>query len=191
MATSPFNACSERASLRHLFFSFIILTIALAVLFSNASAGKAKIKKGSTPPDVEWTTVAGEHLSWDQLRGEGPLVVFFWATWCKVCKKSIPRLNELAHKYDSYTDPPAWASISLGEPPEKVEKAAVELNLPAPWIADPEEKNGKILGINYVPTICLLDRDGAVAYWGKSDLKKLDQLLKKLAGEPIAKEESP
>ncbi len=156
----------------------------------TVEAETKKIREGEAPPAVDWVSVAGDTLTWDGLREERPLVVVFWATWCTVCKKEWPKLQELFLLFADSPRAPAWASISLGEPVSEVARVAGERNVPGKLIADPTEKNGKYLGIRYIPTILVLDRDGLVAYCGKSDTKKLDRLLKKLTSESEKEETS-
>jgi thiol-disulfide isomerase/thioredoxin len=115
----------------------------------------------------------------------------FWATWCKACKKEWPKLQEISTRYAEGDQRPTWASVSLGEPADRVAKVAEERNLPGMVLYDPKERNGKSLGIDFVPTVCILDSRGRVAYNGPPKIKTIDKLLAKLTSEPKTEEEQP
>ena len=169
----------------------VVATLAVCVVLATATSAPAKGEYptiGEPPPAMEWTSVSGETLSWDALREDRPLVMVFWATWCKVCRKDWPKLIELEQKYSEAPVAPAWAAVSLGEDADRVASVAKERELPGWIIADPDEENGRALGIEFVPLVCILDGDGRVAYIGDPKMKDLDRVLKKLTS---AKESSP
>jgi len=175
------NSIFEHPSLRRLAALFLFLGI-LAFVTGLASppvadAGKAKFKVGHKPPDLTWTSVSGEAMSWDELRQDRPLVMVFWATWCTVCKKDWPKLKKIAAKYEEMPLAPVWAAVSLGEKPDRVEKVARERELPGWIIADPKEANGEALGIEFVPLVCILDANGVVSYLGEPKIGTIDKLL--------------
>ena len=172
-------------------FLTIIVVSAILVLGTGDWARAGTPKKGKLPPPMQWTTVDGESLTWESLRGDRPLVMVFWATWCTVCKKHWPELQKLVTKYADAPSAPAWASVSLGEDAKRVADVAAKRKLPGWIIADPDEVNGKALGIEFVPTICILDSEGRVAYFGDPKVKIVDRLLKTLTSTSSSPGASP
>jgi len=153
-------------------------------LAGPALAGKLKLKVGEAPPPLTWTTLEEESLDWDELRQDRPLVMVFWATWCMSCKKEWPHLIELIEEFEESPLPPVWASASLGESADKVAKTVAKRELPGIALVDPKEKNGKALGIDFIPTVCVLDTEGNVAYVGNPKIKKLREILASLTSPP-------
>lgn len=157
-----------------------VLILSILIALHSADAEQSRLHIGDPPPDLEWTTVDGDTLSWDSLREGRPLVMVFWATWCAVCKKDWPKLIELADRYAESPQAPAWAAVSIGEEPDNVAKVAKERHLPGWIIVDPREDNSDALGIEFIPTVCVLDTGGRLAYMGAPTVSKLDRLLEEL-----------
>ena len=52
---------------------------------------------GESAPTLSGTTLRGEHLTLDALRGH-VVVVDFWASWCEPCRRSFPTLEALSQR---------------------------------------------------------------------------------------------
>lgn len=50
---------------------------------------------GQPIPPFDLELLEGGRLSSEELRGQGPVVVNFWATWCGPCVREIPSLQKL------------------------------------------------------------------------------------------------
>lgn len=55
--------------------------------------------KGKTIPSFEYSSLAGENISSEHLKGKAT-VIAVWATWCGDCIREIPELNQLVEKYN-------------------------------------------------------------------------------------------
>jgi cytochrome c biogenesis protein CcmG, thiol:disulfide interchange protein DsbE len=54
---------------------------------------------GATAPDFNLKAPDGSRVQLSELLKKGPVVLDFWATWCKPCIKGMPELNEIFEKY--------------------------------------------------------------------------------------------
>jgi thiol-disulfide isomerase/thioredoxin len=68
------------------------LLFALALGLDLPSAAAAT----DLPPDWTLESTGGEKVSFHEQLARGPVVVSFWATWCKPCLKELPHLDRLA-----------------------------------------------------------------------------------------------
>ncbi len=70
------------------------MTAALAaLLFWTTPAGAA------TAPDFNLWDTKGKRANLKALLEKGPVLLDFWATYCKPCLKAMPKLEEIHNKY--------------------------------------------------------------------------------------------
>ncbi len=71
---------------------------------------------------VDWTleSTDGQKVNFQEQIAQGPVVVSFWATWCKPCLKELPHLNRLAGQYK---DQVSILAVSV-DAPKSVAKVA-------------------------------------------------------------------
>jgi cytochrome c biogenesis protein CcmG, thiol:disulfide interchange protein DsbE len=71
------------------FLSFIIL------LLVNYSFSQDSIKKGYKLPSVNIKTIEGNSFNTANINNNGkPIILSFWATWCKPCIKELTAISE-------------------------------------------------------------------------------------------------
>ena len=56
-------------------------------------------------PDTPRQTLAGKTVSLPEMSQEKPLLIYFWATWCGVCKYTTPSVNQLLTARVNVLDP--------------------------------------------------------------------------------------
>lgn len=74
----------------------VLLLLALTVgSGSGLLAGERNLKAA----DFSLKDLKGDMIQLSQLYGKGPIVINFWATWCKPCVKELPHLNQIFLDY--------------------------------------------------------------------------------------------
>jgi len=80
----------------------LILTAALALCFTTAFAQKTALKNLGKLPDITLKDVNGQPFSTKKITNNGkPVIITFWATWCKPCIKEHDAINNV---YDDWMD---------------------------------------------------------------------------------------
>ncbi len=117
---------------------------------------------GKQMPDFRFINYAnGKAMSLKEcLAGKKYLLLDFWASWCKPCRKEIPNILKLYKKY--HTEGFEVVSISADTSEAAWKKALDEEKLP--WYNDRDGQQGicTLYKVQYYPTIYLIDADGKV-----------------------------
>jgi len=126
-------------------------------------------------------TVDGKALAWPSLRGE-VVVVTFWASWCKPCRREMPALDALHREMAGRGG--RVVAVSIDEDPANVRRFARSLGLGLPIYRDGPDGLARTLDLEAIPTTFVLDRAGAVALRttgaGKADLEKVTAVTRRL-----------
>ncbi|MFC2151060.1 peroxiredoxin family protein [Bacteroidota bacterium] len=161
----------------------------LIVLFTisliSAKLYSQNFKVGDKAPDIIQNLVTGEEFQLSELKGK-MVLIDFWASWCKPCRKENPHIVEVYNKYKdaSFKNGEGFTvlSVSLDFKQEMWEKAIEADQLEWPYhVGDLKGwKNSAALQYNVksIPISYLIDGDGIIV---GVDLRgdDLDSKLKK------------
>lgn len=135
--------------------SFAVVFILLLAYFWFSASGLKAV------PDLELTTITGEKITLESLRGR-PLLITFWATSCSGCIREIPHLIEIYKKYS----PQGLKIIAISMPydrPDFVMRMAKQKALPYTVAMDINKQAVKAFGdVQLTPTTFLIDTNGII-----------------------------
>lgn len=160
--------------------------LGLLLCFSS----RAAITAGDMPPDALGTTQKGQVVTVSSLHGK-VVVISFWATWCGYCMKEMPVLANLQALATERHLPLQVVSIDYKESRQTFVRASRALssklpNLLLTW--DRDGDMGKPYGVEGIPVMVMLHRDGSVAHvhigYGEDMLDSLVAEINGLLNEP-------
>ncbi len=112
--------------------------------------------KGMAPP-LTGMQLDGASFSLER-RPPGPLLVYFWATWCPVCKLTSGQVEALAR--DAQVITVAMQSGGAAE----VSKHLLERELRFPVIVDARGEISRTWGVEAVPTLYVVDTENRIRH---------------------------
>jgi peroxiredoxin len=129
----------------------------------GGSGGQVTELDGKPAPDFHLAALDGRTVSPADFRGK-KLVLSFWASWCGPCRMELPALAKFyqqTHKSDADYE---IVSISVDDERAAAETAATELKVPFAVLLDPNSKTLQKYGVDAIPALFVIDKDGKVIH---------------------------
>ena len=161
----------------------LILTIAVIGICTTLS-----LSQNRTLPSVEVKTLDGKNINIQEIENSvKPIVISFWATWCKPCKKE---LNAIAEVYEDWQDETGVKLIAISiDDTRSMSRVAPYVNA-SDWDYEVYlDSNGDLkraMGVSTVPHTFLLNSKNKIVWQHKGYVDgDEDELLEQI--EKIAK----
>lgn len=139
------------------------------------------IEVGQPAPHFTLRDLSGHTVTLKSCLGQTVVLLDFWATWCGPCRMAMPGLQELAHKFQDRGL--EILSVNLGDPANRVRQFMDFRNYTFHVLLDQNGKVGNKYGVQALPTLVLVDKQGIVRWirvgYSAND-KDLKQLIAKL-----------
>lgn len=169
----------------------IILTLTLFVGFTSFTQEEATRKE---LPSINIKTLDGQTFNTRDINNDGkPILISFWALWCKPCKKEMDAYNENYEDWQEETGVKIYAvSIDDARSTAKVlpfvNGKAWEMEV----LLDPNGDFKRAMNVNMIPHTFLLDGNGNIVYQHTSYYEGLEEeIYEKVqlvaAGEEVTK----
>jgi peroxiredoxin len=131
----------------------------------------------SKAPDFVLEDLNGQEFKLSNRRGH-PVLIVFSTTWCTYCRERIPYLKEI---YKNYTNRGLeMINIDIQESHERVSRFASDYQLPYNVLLDADGAVSRTYGVQGVPTIILVDKDGKIVC---RDCRILQDILATMLGK--------
>lgn len=113
-------------------------------------------------PDFKLPNMAREDVSLASLLGKGPIIIDFWADYCKPCKEAMPALSTLAEKYEDLTV--VMISIDAPKAQSRAKAYLKSKNFKFINLFDADKSLAKQLNVVNPPHSFILDNTGKIVY---------------------------
>lgn len=153
----------------------------LCALALVAGLGCSGEPRGSTAPQFRLESLDGDILGPSDFEGR-VVVVDFWATWCQPCHAQAAVLRGLHEEMKEREI--QFLAVDLGEAEPTVRSFVQRNPVPYPVLLDPERSLSAELGIQSLPTLMILDREGRTTYFAPGVIPedRLRDLIAEAAG---------
>ena len=136
---------------------------------------------GDAVPAFSGKLIDGKQTSLAQLcKGKKYVLIDFWASWCKPCRKEIPNIKAIydKHKANGFE----IVSVSIDENEGQWRKAVEKEALVWPNLRDTDKSIAKKYHVSSVPTMFIVDGQGRLVaenLRGEQLAAKIDELMTK------------
>jgi thiol-disulfide isomerase/thioredoxin len=162
----------------------VIIFLALTSFISDS---------GRPLPKVDVKTLDGRVVSTSTFQNDGkPIIISFWATWCKPC---IKELNTISEVYEDWQDETGVKLIAVSVDNSRTSGGVLPLVNGSDWEYEVYlDENGdfkRAMGVNVVPHTFLLNGKGEIvwehtSFTEGSELELIELVRKVAAGEDIS-----
>ena len=168
----------------------IILSLALLV---GGFVMAQETKQGNKLPSVNIKTLEGGTFNTKDISNDGkPIIISFWALWCKPCKKELDAYND---NYEDWQEETGVKIIAISIDDARSTAKVMPFVNGKDWdfdvLLDPNGDFKRAMSVNMVPHTFILDGDGNIVYQHTSYYEGLEdeifELVEKVAaGEDIS-----
>jgi thiol-disulfide isomerase/thioredoxin len=148
--------------------------------------------QNSELPSVDIQTVYGEMFNTNEIENDGnPIILSFWATWCKPCIKELNTINEVYYDWQDETGVKLVAvSIDNARSSSKVLPMVNGKGWDYEVYLDPNGDFKRAMGVNMIPHTFLLNGNGEVVWQHTSfsegsEIELIEKVRKVANGESI------
>lgn len=138
-----------------------ILTLLLLVpiVFTFADEGTM-----ANAPSFQLEDVDGNMVNLDSLLEKGPVLMSFWALWCKMCIKELDALRPYAAEFDSLNITLLAISQDKTRSVPKVKPFATSHKWTYQVVLDPENMMRELYNVQAMPTFFIIDQNKKITF---------------------------
>ena len=136
--------------------------LVLTMVLAGAAYAGPDLERGLAP-NFSARAVDGSRVDLAKVLAKGPVVLDFWATWCRPCEHSLPAAQALHVRLRERGVSVIGVSIDGPRNWARVRPFSAKLGLTFPIVIDEDGALARRFQITGVPTTVLIAADGRVA----------------------------
>jgi len=121
-------------------------------------------------PDFTLTRLDGGTITLSDYRGDKPVILDFWTSWCPNCQRDMPKL---ARWYEKYKDQVEVIGVNLRESNAVAQRFVNSRGIGFPIAMDPGSVANQF-AIRFTNTHVLIDKEGSIVRVIPGDMKERD-----------------
>jgi cytochrome c biogenesis protein CcmG, thiol:disulfide interchange protein DsbE len=158
----------------------------IIILFTAAVCTQAQsLQSGKTAPQFRLQDIDKNTVELNKVTGKGPVLISFWATWCKPCVEEMAEYTLIYNEYKEQGFDMLAVSVDNEKTIAKVKPYVKSKQYPFTVLLDTNGEAARKYYVQAVPTTFLLDKEGKIVYqsigFKKGDeinlKKKIEELL--------------
>jgi thiol-disulfide isomerase/thioredoxin len=124
-------------------------------------ASQPEMARAKMAPPFAVTTIDGQRLSLDDLKGK-VVLIDFWATWCGPCREALPHMQQIAKKFQG--QPLVILSVSLDSEENKWKEFVAQNGMTWMNCRDGhfDGPMAKLFDVHAIPQTFTIDADGVL-----------------------------
>lgn len=161
----------------------ILINIAFVLLCIQLEAQNANF----SIPSVDVKNIKGKKFNTSDIKNDGkPIIIDFWATWCKPC---IMELNAIADKYDDWQKETGVVLYAVSiDDAKSISRVAPFVNAKG-WeyivLLDPNSDFKRAMNVINIPHTFIIDGKGNIVEqhttFAEGDEDKIYEIIKKMS----------
>jgi peroxiredoxin len=159
--------------------SFLTICLSLSLLAQNEEE-----ITGKKAPNFKLINLDGKYVELNSVTGNGPILLSFWATWCKPCLEEMAEYNKI---YEQFSDS-GFVMFAISTDTEKsiakVKPYIKSKDYKFPVLLDTNSEAARKYYAQQMPYSVLIDKNGNIVYshlgYMKGDEQKMESLIKDL-----------
>ncbi len=163
-----------------------LFLLTFLVVFGMAAMAQ-EVNPGAKIPSVTIKNIDGNSFNTQDISNDGkPIIISFWALWCKPCKLEMDAYNENYPEWVEETGVKIYAvSIDDARSTAKVLPFVSGKGWTMEMLLDPNSDFKRAMSVNMIPHTFILNGNGEVVYQHTSYYEGLEdeifEILKKIA----------